>query len=107
MGVSMWNAAQIQRETARMTLPLNRNKVTISPNTAKAQRYPFEGQQMTVKEVAARVTAVSESVVRDRLKEGVTTIAGMLNDNRAKAAKSAGSKRGASKSEWGKKWSAQ
>ncbi len=78
-----------------MTLPLNRNKVTITGCMAKGQRYLFEGIQMTVKEVAARVTAVSESVIRDRLKEGVNTIAGMLDERKNKAAHLAGTRRGA------------
>lgn len=63
-----------------MTLPLNRNKVTITgPAWAKKKiLYPFEGEQLSVNEVQARVPALCADTVRRYLKRGINTKVGML-----------------------------
>ena len=40
--------------------------------------YEFEGEQMTVKEIHKRVQGLSESTVREKLNQGMTTRMAMV-----------------------------
>ena len=45
----------------------------------KAAIFEFEGEQLTVKQIRQRVTALSEKTIRDKLAKGMKTRGAMLS----------------------------
>jgi hypothetical protein len=58
------------------------------------QTYEIDGTPMTIKQICAKVTALSERTIRRRLQEGARTIRDLLDDSKARSARIAGNRHG-------------
>lgn len=56
--------------------------------------YELDGQQLTIKQICAKITAVSECTIRRRLKEGARTTQEVIDETKARQGHLNGVRRG-------------